>query len=549
MPLPTILSEQQFEQVPGMRSDTPSADAFGEGVARGIGQIGDVVSKIGQNMRQRDEEKYANEAIMKVNQWSINAMHGYEDENGAHVPGFLETDGDGARGVSKQFREKYTEQMEEATSGLNPRTKTSVVNTLTRSALAENERLAEHEAIQLRKGTMASNLLVAQSFENRALRDPINDTGFEVNFDMAKNAVVNALGATRKPGDIEKYENGLITARITSLVNLGRSTPDANALSYFAKANEVAIKDPRLNEDDRAKLKGSIAMSEKAWKSSRDEEKRALQNQARIAKKAYIDSIVAEAEDMTTKALIDPKSDLTTVIHTLNYDPKFDIMDADVKTKVQAQTAHLLVAQENRVKQPREFPQYSAEGPVKEINTLLYVRQGDAGVALRMIEEAASKGELSQADYLRFSSEASTRRTDQVNRALQTIIPKFWELDANRGLKQDPKNRFYYPKFVVKSGSTASKLDIGENHGFWQSERNYAKASPIELKKLVDSIKQYCAEHPEADAASIAKSTLWPIQQSVASQELNRRLPFIINTLTPAKPTSSPAPTKKQGTK
>jgi hypothetical protein len=158
-----------------------------------------------------------------------------------------------------------------------------------------------------------------------------------------------------------------------------------------------------------------------------------------------------------------------------------------------------------------------------------------------MIEEAASKGELSQADYLRFSGEAATKRTDQVNRALQTIIPKFWELDAARGLKNDPKNRFYYPKFVVKPGSAASKLDIGDRMGGGisisrlGSSIEYAKASPDELKRLVDSIKQYCAEHPEADAAAIAKATLWPIQQSVASQELDRRLPFIINSLTPVK--------------
>ena len=553
MALPTILSEQQFEQVPGVRSDTPSADVFGEGVARGIGQVGDVVSKIDQEMRRREEEKQANAAMMKVNQWSINAMHGYEDENGAHVPGFLEADGDGAKGVTRQYREKYTEQMEAATSGLNSRTKASVVNTLTRSAMADNERLADHEAVQLRKGTMASNLLVAQSFENRMLRDPLSDD--ESNFDMARNAVINALGATRKPGDIEKYENGLVSARITSLVNLGRSTPDANALAYFAKANEVAIKDPRLNEDDRAKLREHISVAEKSWKSSRDEEKRATQYQARLAHKAYTESVAAEAEDMTTKALIDPKSDIAKIIHTLNYDPKFDVMDADIKEKIQSQTTHLLTAQANRVKQPREFRQYSDSDAVKEINSILYVRQGDAGVAQRMIEQAAKDDKLSQADYLHFSGEAASKRSDQVNRALQTIIPKFWELDANRGVKSDSKNRFFYPMFPIVPGTKASKVGIGDRMGGGISVSRlgksveYARATPMELKRFVDDVKQYCMEHPEADTAAVAKALLTPVELNIASRNLLERLPSYINGLTPTKPTSSPAPTKKQGEK
>ena len=540
MALPLITNEQQFDQLSGVRSDVSSADAFGADVAASIGQLGDVVGRIGQEMRQRHEEKLANEAIMKVNQWSIDAIHGVEGPSGNRIPGLLEMEGDDAGGITRKYRQNHSEMVEEATKNFNPRTRAAVVNTLTRSAMADNERLADHEATQLRKGTMASNMLLAQSFENKALKDPISDADFNINMDYAAAAMKTALGRSEKPGDVEKYIAGMVKARVEVLSNLARADPTDMAITYFAKANEILIKDTRINEDDRAKMEVMVAMSEKSWRSNRNELDRSFKSQLEFAKNAYRDSLIAKATNKTTEALAKPDSDLAVLIEELVFGEQFNYEDKEVQSAVQSQVEHLLTAQANRNKPTREFPQYSSEELVKKINSLLYVRQGDPGVALRMIEEAASGGELSQADYLRFTSEAASKRSDQVNRALQTIIPKFWELEANRGVKRVSENKFYYPMFPIESGTRASKVGIGDRMGGLISisrlgrRVEYARATPMELKQLVDDIKQYCMEHPEVDTKTVAVAILKPVELEIASQNLLDRLPYVINSLTPA---------------
>ena len=538
MALPDIESTSNLQQIPGVMTPQNSPTSFGLAIGEGLQRTAQDIEHVRGVLQARQNQQMVDDLTVKMNDWTSKSLYGEQNPDGSWKPGLLQKRGDDAVGITRQYHDSFKEMSNEVTQNMPAQQRIIAQRVLNDHQYKYVNWVTDHEATQSRNGQYLSAKNAASSIYDAGMAGAMSD---DVSNDQRNKYARQEQLLSRwenRPTDVkaalEKYDIG----RVTTLINQGTATTDQKtAMESFLKAEDVIANKSDLNDEQRSKLDDMVKAKRDAWleKANRSS-KLFASEQARQQKEA-----VKQANDsvysVVTHSLLDDKTDLHQVAEMINTSPDFAGADEHIR---QEQVEKLLTASKNRAKPAREFPAESNHAAFQQISGILY---SNPGKAMQWIEDACSHGELSSANYTALRKEASAKRTDQVNRALQEVVPKFWELDAERGIKPKAGQDFYYTKSVVEPGTPDYKAGYGEKPGWAGIGRSYhyEKATPQQLEKVVEGVKRFCIEHPEADTDTVIKTVLRPHRLAAAMKNLDERLPLVLPDFLPVTQTQGPS--------
>lgn len=526
MPLPTIVSTSNLEQIPQVHTPRIDPDAYGYSLGKSIQGLGENVARVHAMLQEREDEQILNETSVKMNNWTAEILNGSQNPDGSYNIGILQTRGADARGSMQTYRQKYNEFRQEMLSGIPARQRNLVASKMDNQSSRYVDQIAGHEATQVRNGQYLDAKVAAASTYDAAMSAAVSD---EIYNQYKKEYAEQEKQLSRwesRPTDVKAALERLDTGRINTLISQGFLAEDIPSSSErFALAKRTIDGSTDLNDEQKAKLLDHLSARFDAASRKFKLESKMREDAAKKEYNDFIDASSAEITKTTTAALLDPNSDLVKIANSVYSNAKWDVPDKSLESHKQDQVKLLMAASLNRAKPPREFPVESDREAYQGIMQVLY---SDPGKAAGMIETACSNNTLSSAHYTSLKKEAVAQRSDQVNRALVDVIPKFWSLYAQKGIKPKDGQNFYYSREVIKPGTPDYAAEYGSKPGYWDRKNKYEKATPQQLEKVVEGVKKFCLEHPEADTETIVKAVLRPTRLAVAAMELDDRLPYIL---------------------